>query len=193
MSQTGSSVAPRKSKQTHRVPPYKRPLVVGGFLVILASVIVVTILICKNLNDKPSNPVDKTPSQNEVTPPDPVEPQPDDDLENKTPQYEGEDANDWDILTGNIIYQDVDPETMVLHSAVSIDQYLQEGGQCVFNLRRGDDIMRTASMVASADVTTSVCGPFALSVDGLSGTYEIEVIITGDGKRGVITGEITIE
>lgn len=193
MPQTDSSVASRRPKQAHRVPPYRRPLVVGGFLIILASVVAVTILVCKNLNDKTNDPVDNKPVAGEVTPPEPVESQPDDDLEHKTPQYEGEDANDWGVLTGNIIYQDVDPETRVLHSAVSIDQYLQGDGQCVFNLQRDGATVRTTSAVASADVTTSACGPFALSVEGLSGIYQIEVIMTGDNKRGTITGEIIIE
>lgn len=192
MSRTDSSAISKTPKKAHRVPPYRRPLVVGIFLVGLAAVIVVTILICKNLNDKATNHDTNTPGMSEVKPPEPVEPKPDDDVENKTPQYEGEDPNELEELTGVITYQDVDPETLVLHSAVSINQYLHSDGQCVFNLERDGTIIRTASAVAEPDVTTSICGPFSLSIDGLSGTYQIKVVITGDGKRGTILGEITI-
>lgn len=192
MSRTDASVAPKTAKRAHRVPPYKRPLVIGGFLVILAIVIVVTVLICKNLNDSTGNPTATTPGYTDVTPPEPVEPQPDDNLENKTPQYEGEDPNQLGELTGVITYQDIDPETRVLHSAVSINQYLHSDGQCVFNLERDGITIRTASAVATPDVTTSICGPFSLSVEGLSGNYQIKVVITGDNKQGVILGEINI-
>ncbi len=196
MSQTNSSATPKpvKKSQAHRVPPYKRPLIVGGFAFILIVVVIVTILICKNLNaKKPENqPSTNSPDHSEVVPPDTTEPKPDDDLESKAPPYEGEDPNELPELTGVIVYQEVDPETAVLHSAVSINQYLQGEGQCVFNLIRDGATVRTTSALAEPDVTTSSCGPLSLSVEGLSGEYDIEVLLTGDGKRGTITGKITI-
>lgn len=183
-----------KSSQPHRVPPYRRPIIVGGFLLILAAVVLVTVLIFKSINqpidDTPqiSNP-DTSTSRPSENPQPSDEPQPED----KAPQYEGEDPNDFAELTGVIVYKDIDPETLAFHSAVSINQYLEQGGQCVFNIRRGDAIYRTTSAAITPDITTSVCGPFNISLDGLdSGAYVIEVIMTSEGRRGVITDEIQI-
>lgn len=189
---------PKSESSRHRVPPYKRPLVVGGFLAILATVILSTVLICKNFLGSTDDSQVKNPDDNSSThqpeeqPPDttPVKP---DDLENKTPQFEGEDPNELNELTGHIIYKDVDVANQALHSAVMINQYLQADGQCVFNLKRDDAILRTSSAAATADVTTSVCGPFDISIADLSpGNYQIEVIITGDDKRGIIIDNLEI-
>lgn len=182
----------------HRVPPYRRPLIVGGFLLLVAVIGIVTVLIFKNLNPTSTTEPDSSRPGTSVTKPDDDAPGTDDrptepPLEDKAPSYEGEDPNMLGELTGVIVYKDIDPETSTLHSAVSINQYLSADGQCIYNLKRGDAILRTASAVATPDVTTSVCGPFNLSVDGLdSGVYQIEVIVTGDDKRGVITDEVTI-
>lgn len=179
----------------HRVPPYKRPLIVGGFLAILAIVILVTVLICKNFltpaDDQHVNNPSQTPTTTPSQPEDdnqPTEPAPED----KAPSYEGDDVNTLDELTGNIIYKDIDSVNQVLHSAVNINQYLQSAGQCVFNIKRGDAIIRTASAPATADVSTSVCGPFDISIADLAGNYTIEVIVTGDNKRGIITDDLQI-
>ncbi len=188
----------KSESSRHRVPPYKRPLVVGGFLAILAVVILSTVLICKNFLGSSDDSQVKNPDDNSNThqpeeqPPDtkPAEP---DELENKTPQFEGEDPNELSELTGHIIYKDIDTVNQALHSAVMINQYLQADGQCVFNLKRDDAVLRTASAVATADVTTSVCGPFDISIADLPpGNYQLEIIITGDGKRGVITDDLEI-
>ena len=187
----------KSDASAHRVPPYKRPLVVGGLLLILAIVGIITVLICKNFLGRPTQDdsthlSNQTSSNNEVNPPEPTTPTADQDLENKAPQYEGEDPNQLDELTGVIAYADIDTSSQVLHSAITINQYLQTG-QCVFNLKRGDAIYRSASSAIVAEATTSVCGPFSLSIDGISsGTYQIEVIMTTDGKRGVITEELQI-
>ncbi len=181
-----------KPATAHRVPPYRRPIIIGGFLIILAIVIVTTVFICKSLGH-PISESPNTPPNESVTPPTPIAPSPDSDPENKTPQYEGEDPNQLNELTGMIIYKDIDPETNALHSAVSISQYLQEGGQCVYNIKQGDTILSTASAAVTAEVSTSVCGPFSLPLTGLSpGRYQIEVLITGDGKQGTIIEDLEI-
>jgi len=177
----------------HRVPPYKRPILIVGFLVALAIVISMTVLVFKNLklgdnHTSANNPADNNPINQPDQTPDSPDPEPED----KAPQYEGEDPNLLTELTGSITYIDIDPATNVLHSAVMLDQYLSESGQCVYNIKRDEAIIRTASAITTNDPSNSVCGPFDISVDGLSGSYQIEVIITGDGKRGVITSEIQI-
>lgn len=181
----------------HRVPPYRRPIVIIGFLVVLAVIIIITILVCKNLNlssDDSHLPGNSSSSQGS----DQSKPNSPDDTptkpEDKAPAYEGEDPNDLDELTGTITYAEVDPGTQTLHAAVTINQYLHSDGQCVFNLKRADgSILRTASAAATPDITTSVCGPFALSVSDLPpGVYQLEVVLTGDGKRGTIISSITL-
>lgn len=188
----------KSASSAHRVPPYKRPIIIVGFLLILAAVVIATIFIFKSIgvhhdpNDSThiSNP--NQDSDNVSKPsgdqPSSLEEQPED----KTPQYEGENPNELDELTGVIIYKDIDPENQILHSAISIDQYLQSDGQCVFNLKRDDVIIRTTSAIATQDVTTSVCGPIDISTEGLEGTYQIEILLSGDNKRGEILDEITI-
>lgn len=189
---------PKSDSSRHRVPPYKRPLVVGGFLAVLAVVILSTVLICKSFlgssdDSQVKNPNDNPGTDQSVDTPPEVKPAEPDELDHKTPQFEGEDPNELNELTGHIIYKDIDSANQVLHSAVMINQYLQSDGQCVFNLKRDDAILRTASAAATADITTSVCGPFDVSVEGLSpGNYHLEIIVTGDGKRGVITDDLDI-
>jgi len=187
----------KSESSRHRVPPYKRPLIIGIFLLILSAVIITTVLICKNFlkpNESHLTKPQDNPGDSQPVIPSETEPaNPDNPVENKTPQYEGEDPNDLDELTGHIIYKDIDPETNTLHTSVMINQFLQSGGQCVYNIKRDDAILRTASGVAFADVTTSVCGPFSISLEGLSpGNYQLEVTITGDDKRGVILDELQI-
>lgn len=185
------------SESKHRVPPYKRPIIIIGFLIVLAVAVIITVLVFKNFNSDtdPSHLPDNTPSadqsagdDNPTSDPDPTKP------EDKAPAYEGEDPNELDVLTGTVVYADIDPDNQALHSAVSINQYLHADGQCVFNLKRADGtIVHTASAAATPDVTTSVCGPFTLSIADLSpGVYQIEVEVTGDGKRGLITSSITL-
>lgn len=179
----------------HRVPPYKRPILIIGFLVILAVAVGVTILVFKNLNLGDNHiPADSPTNHDSVNQPDqtPDDHIPDPEPEDKAPQYEGEDPNLSESLTGSITYIDIDPATNVLHSAVMLDQYLSESGQCVYNIKRDDAIIRTASAITTNDPSNSVCGPFDISIDGLSGSYQIEVTITGGGKFGVITSEIQI-
>lgn len=186
----------KSASSAHRVPPYKRPIIVGGFLLILAAVIGITIVVCKQINKSTkddsthlSNSDNTSNDQPPVTEP----PAPDDEIENKTPQYEGEDPNSLDELTGVIIYKDIDIDTQTLHSAVTIDQYLQSDGQCIYNVLQNDIILRTSSAAITPDVTTSVCGPIALSVDGLPpGIYQIEITLTGDNKQGTITDQLEI-
>lgn len=185
----------RSDSSAHRVPPYKRPILIVGFLVILAAVVGITVLICKNLKSSSNGsthlPNPEESNSNVVIPPE--QPSTPDTPNDNPPQYEGEDPNLASDLSGVITYRDIDPENATLHSAVTINQYLSENGQCVFNLKLDGNIIRTASAAATPDITTSVCGPFALPIDGLSpGLYQIEIIITGDGKQGTINDEIQI-
>ncbi len=190
------SKSQHQERQAHRVPPYRRPLVVGGVLLIIAVIGVATAVICKNVifhdDSGKSSQNSEKPSSDQTKPQEP-EPSPDVPLEDKAPQYEGEDPNTLDELTGNIAYREVDPSTQTLRVAVMINQYLQENGQCVLNIKRGDTIMRTVSALAIPDVTSSTCGSLETSIEGLSpGSYQLEIILTGDNKKGTISDTLEI-
>lgn len=181
----------------HRVPPYKRPILILGFLVVLTIVVTVTVWLFMSFGAKDdpthvTNPGGSAIGQDTDQASDDTTPTLPDEPADKAPQYEGADPNLANSLTGHINYTDIDSETQTLHSVVSIDQYLQSDGQCIYNLKRDGVVVRTASAIAMPDVTTSVCEPFSLSTAGLSGIYQIEITITGDGKQGTITGEVQI-
>ena len=187
----------KQSQTAHRVPPYRRPLIVASFFIILAAATLATILIL-NLNhpeDAPPEPISTAPVITEVDN-DPVDtdllPEP----ENKVTQYEGEDPNILPELTGRVAYKAIerDQTFATLTISASIDQYLQTPGTCAIRLIRpsGSDVY-TASLPTQTDVTTSSCGPFEIPVQDFSpGSYQIELTVTGDGKTGLITDGVQI-
>lgn len=79
----------------HRVPPYRRPIIVVSFLIILVVVITVTIVVFMSINrvqetlpqpstNTPSSTLPAQPDTNEKKDPEPAD---------KVDQYEGEDPN----------------------------------------------------------------------------------------------------
>lgn len=186
------------SHSAHRVPPYRRPIIVVGFLAVLAAAIAITIAIFMNFNHeqeptpKPSTPAPATPV---VTKPKDEEEQPSE-PEDKVDQYEGEDPNSLNELTGRVAYKGVnrEPNYQTLTISASIDQYLQSNGTCALSLKNSNGTeVYSASLPAQPDVTTSACGPFEISIADLSpGAYQIEIAITGDGKTGLITDAVQL-
>lgn len=188
---------PNTKNPPHRIPPYRRPIVVVGFLLTLAVVIIVTIFVCLNLNQ---NSETTSPNDSSQSPPPtsntPTTPKPDesDDTQNtgvpddKVSQFEGENPNNLATITGSITYKNVDRQTQTLSIAASINQYLQDGGECALKLTKDGAEIRSVTMPITPDITTSVCGPFEIPISDLSsGSYQIEIHISGDGKQGSIT------
>ncbi len=113
---------------------------------------------------------------------------------NNTPsQFEGENPNRLEALTGSIAYKDVNGTTLEI--AAIINQYLEAPGTCALNLYNStNESVLSAEMDARADITTSVCDTFLLSVANLpAGNYTIKIQLSGDNKTGEIIDEVTIE
>ncbi len=108
----------------------------------------------------------------------------------KVPQYEGDDPNDSENLTGTISYAGVNGEKWMVR--VNINQYLTEG-QCELNVYQGETVVynNTANIVGVA--STSTCEGFDVPVSRLpKGVLNIKINISAGGKTGVIEGETNI-
>lgn len=181
----------------HRVPPYRRPIIVVSFLTVLVVAIVVTLIIFMNIDrpgqslpepEKPApTPIVTQPEEPDNQPPEP---------EDKVNQYEGEDPNTLAELTGRVAYKGVnrEPNYQTLTVSVSIDQYLQSAGTCVLSLKNANGVeVYSSTLPAQPDVTTSACGPFEVSISGFSpGAYQIEITVSDDNKTGTITDTVQL-
>lgn len=184
----------QNSQNKHRVPFYRRPVVIAGLLAVLVAAIILTIWAFSSFSH-PSEP-SKNPNPSETTSPDqPSVQQPGLDETPEKPdrpaQFEGEDPNDLPELTGSIALNTHDADTLTV--AVAIDQYLVSSGLCRLELSKDGHTLRSAELAATADVTTSGCGPFHIPISDLSpGIYQLKITISGDDKTGLITGEVQI-
>lgn len=105
-------------------------------------------------------------------------------------QYEGEDPNSAEELSGVITYAGVANGTLMIR--VSIDQYLNEGS-CKLSLKRGETVVYSGTAKVVGDVSTATCEGFDVPVSGLGGGgLEIIIDISANGKKGAIRGEVSI-
>ena len=104
-------------------------------------------------------------------------------------QYEGEDPNEREDLTGVVTYAGVNGNNLIIR--VNIDQYLNSGS-CELNLVQDSVAYSdTANIVSSA--TTATCEGFNVPVSRLSGgEYGIVIKISSGDKSGTINGEVRI-
>lgn len=103
-------------------------------------------------------------------------------------QYEGDDPNTQDDLTGVITYAGVSGDSLMIR--VNIDQYL-ENGTCELSLvQNGVIYSDVANIVGSA--ATATCEGFNVPAGGLGGQYEIIISLSSGEKAGVIKGEVEI-
>lgn len=108
--------------------------------------------------------------------------------EDATVQYEGEDANTYENLTGAIINATVLRSVLTVN--VTIDQSLTEG-TCTMILTNGDEEMSYSADI-EMDVQTSMC-IFEEDVSLLvGGTWQIEVLLESGNRVGTITGSVEI-
>lgn len=106
----------------------------------------------------------------------------------KVVQYEGEDPNIQEELTGVVTYAGVNGDNLMIR--VNIDQYL-ESGSCELSLmQNGVAYSDVANIVGSA--ATATCEGFNVSVSGLGGDYEIVIKISSGDKTGTINGKVEI-
>lgn len=110
--------------------------------------------------------------------------------EKKVAQYEGEDPNKAEGLSGAVTYAGVFSEKLMIR--VNIDQYLQSGNCQLILKKDGVDIYGDVANITGS-ASTATCEGFDVPVSGLSaGNYSIEIILKSDEKSGVIRGEVDI-
>ena len=109
----------------------------------------------------------------------------------KVEQYDGEDPNMSESLSGAVTYAGVVDERLMIR--MNIDQYLEEG-RCELSLvKDGATIYNSVANVVS-NVTTATCEGFDIPMGELeeSGLIEIKINITAGNKTGVVWGEVGI-
>ena len=108
----------------------------------------------------------------------------------KVKQYEGEDPNKAEELTGVITYAGVNNGVLMI--GMNIDQFLSEGN-CALSLMRSGDVVYSANAKIIAEVSTSTCDGFNIPVSDLgNGATEIVIKLSAGGKTGTIRGEVNI-
>ena len=108
----------------------------------------------------------------------------------KVKQYEGEDPNKAEELSGVVTYAGVVSDKIMIRA--NIDQYLEDG-TCSLNLLKDGQVVYedTARVVGSA--TTATCEGFDIAATRLgSGNYDIVIKIETNEKTGTIRGNISI-
>lgn len=105
-------------------------------------------------------------------------------------QYDGENPNTAETLTGVISYAGVSGDNLLVR--VNIDQYLSNGS-CKLALTRDGNIIYSATGAIESSVSTSTCDGFNVPVSEIgNGNFKIEVALESDNKYGKIVGEVTI-
>ena len=106
------------------------------------------------------------------------------------PQYEGDDPNTTEELTGVITYAGVNGDKLMIR--VNIDQFL-DSGECGLGLRQaGMNVYNTSARVVS-NASTATCEGFDVPVNELGeGNYQITIKLNAGGKTGTINGEVNV-
>lgn len=104
-------------------------------------------------------------------------------------QYEGENPNQSESLTGNITYAGIVNKKVIIR--VNIDQFLNSG-TCTLIMRKGDmSYSEKANIIESA--STSTCKGFDIPTDKFnSGDWSIEIKMQSGDKTGLIGGSIKL-
>lgn len=110
--------------------------------------------------------------------------------EKKVVQYDGEDPNEQNELTGVITYAGVSGNALMVR--VNINQYLAEGS-CVLNLTSGGANIYSETVAIVSGPSTATCEGFDVPVSAVgSGKFNIGVELSSGGKTGVIYGEVSL-
>lgn len=106
-------------------------------------------------------------------------------------QYDGDDPNKAEELTGVISYVGVSGGSLIVR--VNIDQFLA-GGSCKMALVKDGNIIYNKTAVIVSSVSTSTCDGFTVPVSEISGKDKLtlEVTLESDNKYGKMVGEVTI-
>ncbi|MBR2994473.1 hypothetical protein IKF32_00950 [Candidatus Saccharibacteria bacterium] len=109
----------------------------------------------------------------------------------KTEQYDGDDPNEMDELTGAITFAGAADDKLMIRA--NIDQYL-ESGTCELALFKDNVTIYNSVANIVGNVSTSTCEGFDVSVGELQGSGQMIIKIKLDsGERtGTIWGEVGI-
>lgn len=188
-----------KTKKSGRSTPfYRQPWVILTLIIIVIAVVVTCIFVTKTPDPETDNP-NQSNTDSPDSQPDPNSNSDKDDSEDKTPepddkvvQFEGEDPNQLDELTGSVTYRGVNEGMLII--STMINQYLTKEGTCELSLidENGQSKYKT-TVPAIADVTSSVCQTFNIPTVTLNpGKYQINIRISSDQKTGTITDEVEL-
>ena len=108
----------------------------------------------------------------------------------KTVQYDGEDPNELEELSGAVTHAGVAGDNLMIR--VNIDQYLEEGS-CELELARDGATIYNSMTGIVGNVATATCEGFDVPVSEVGGgEFEIIINLDAGGKVGVIRGEVSI-
>lgn len=180
-------MAKTNTKNNNRKSFLTSPIFIGLVVIVLVGVISGAIILLTSdgesevveNNRKPSS-IEQVDEQSSSKP---------DNVKPDVTQYEGENPNELNELTGQVRYVQQSDGFLVV--SVMINQYLDGQGTCTMTLTgRKSGQVYTATSVIEADVTTSSCGLLRLGLqNAISDYYDIEIELEGDGKKGVIKPE----
>ena len=108
----------------------------------------------------------------------------------KVEQYDGEDPNKAETLSGVVTYAGVSGDKLMIR--VNIDQYL-EGGECGLTLSRAGASIYSSIANVIENASTATCEGFDVPVSRLGGgVTEININVNSGERSGTIRGEVNI-
>lgn len=112
------------------------------------------------------------------------------DEEKKVVQYEGEDPNKSESLSGVVTYAGVSGDKLMIR--VNIDQFLNSG-ECALSLVRGGATIYSDITSVVGSVATATCEGFDVPVEQIgSGSVEIKIVVRAGEKTGAIYGRVEL-
>lgn len=162
-----------------------------SFLVLVVIVAVIVVVIVKNnasgKNENDGQQIVKVNESGKTGNSDEAVEEP---KEEKAPQYEGENPNRANDLTGVISYAGMVGSDLVVR--VNINQFLQSGN-CDLKIIKDGTPRYSETVKILESVTTSTCDGYKIPVDRLpGGKLQIEVTLESDGKKGKIESEVEL-
>ncbi len=128
--------------------------------------------------------------ENNVTPSDNSSSSNNEEENDKKPaEYEGEDANNYENLSGYIINASIADQKISIRAAIA----QATSGDCVFNIVSPSGKTSTGTSKLEPGPTSGFCILENLGLGTVeSGTYKIDIILKSSTKTGKISGEVNV-
>lgn len=108
----------------------------------------------------------------------------------KVVQYDGDDPNEAEELSGVITYAGKVGDNLTIR--VNIDQFV-EGGMCYLTIMQEENVIFGASTNIIENASTATCDGYDIPLDGFpTGLMEIIIDLDDGQKTGVLKGEVEI-